>query len=422
MSVASRLWALRRERPAFVALAALTLAFFLAWPLVDWQLRIAGIAPEFRFWDFGAYGGAVERWRAGEPLYVPNEDGGYHGAYLYPPVATLLFAPFLVLPTGVAAPTWALFTLACLWVGLQLVVAACGLDLRGGERLVLLWAALGFQPVLIGLKLGQTAGFLTGLLCLAFAANAWIDRFRGPWRAVSGVTTAFVGVVKLPYASAGAHLLRDRHRLGWAVVAGVTLMGLSFALFGIETHRTYLAVLRWGIEAGSEARSPRLWLPTYYRPLYHVPGSTLLRVLGALVIAALALFANGSAERETFAAGVAAVPLLAPKTYTYYLVATLPAVVVLLAVEFDRDGRPALPVLAALLMNVHAYGLRTIAASLPQWIPPSPAFAPVLALVQPGLWGNLLLVGLATFRLAERVERPVVPSRWMAPFARSPRR
>lgn len=400
----ARLHSLREQRPLFVLVSSVTLAVLLAWPLFDYWLRLAGIAPQFRFWDFGVYGGTVNRWLEGGPLYVRNDSGGYHGSYLYPPLGVLLFAPFVeAFPSSYAAVAWEVFSVGALWVGLQLVCAAVGFEVRGGERLVLLWATLGFQPLLFGVKMGQTPALLTALLCVAFAAPVLAGRRWGD--RVAGVATAVVGTLKLVYAPSGAFLLRRRRRLAWAVATGLGLVALSVAVFGVETHRAYLGVLRWGIETGGESRSPRLWMVAYYRPLYAVPGKTLLRVAAGLGIAALAVLATGDADREAFAAGVAAIPLLAPQTYTYYLVALLPAAVVLLAVELDHaDGRPTLVPVGVLLAHAHSYGLGALAVVVPAWIPPSPAFAPVLALIQPGLWGNLLLVTLATRRLAERVE------------------
>jgi hypothetical protein len=132
------------------------LASLLAYPLVDWHLRAIDVAAEYRFWDFGAYGGAVNRWLEGERIYVPDDDGpGYHGSYLYPPVFVLLFAPFTALPPDTAAPVWSACSVAFLWLGLQALVAALGLDLDPVDRGLLLLAVVGFQPLLLSVKLGR---------------------------------------------------------------------------------------------------------------------------------------------------------------------------------------------------------------------------------------------------------------------------
>ncbi|PSQ24223.1 hypothetical protein BRD04_01825 [Halobacteriales archaeon QS_9_67_17] len=391
---------LREEHPGFLALAALLVAFHLAYPAVDWWLRAADIAPQFRFWDFGAYSGAVERWQAGESLYVRNDDGGYHGSYLYPPVVVLLFVPFVAfVPTEWATVVWVLVSLALLWVGVVAVVETLVGRRSWTERVGLLWLLLGFQPLLFGLKMGQTAAFMTGLLCVAFVALDRGDRAGY----LSGAATAVVGVVKFAYAPVGAHLLADRRRFVGAVAVGTGLIAASLALFGIASHREYLDVLAWGVTQGGVARSPALWLPAYYRPLGLVDGALWLRVAASLAVAGYALCAR-DADRAVFALGIAAFPLVTPLAYTYYFVALVPAAAILIVGELARDGYPAVPALGLGLVSVHAYGLLglvTLLSSTPVATYPSLYF-----LAQPGLWGNLLLVGTAAVWVGERVTWP----------------
>jgi len=387
MSLLRRLLASRDERPGLVAVALLTCLVLATYPAVDWYLRAADIAPRFGFWDFGAYSAAVDRWAAGESLYVPNDDGGYHGSYLYPPVALLAFAPFLLtLPFRPAVLLWTAVTLGLLWLAVQRLATTLGARLHPLERLAVLPLVVGFHPVLLSVKLGQTAAALGALL--TFAASASL-RGRGY---LSGALTACCGVVKLPYAPAGAHLLEDRDRFAGAVAGAVALLLVSLLLFGVDAHRTFIDVLAWGIDEGSAARSPRIWLPPYYRPFYDVPYSLAIRVAASLAIVGGVLRADG-AVREVTALGFAAVPLLAPLTYAYYFAAAVPAVVLLVAAELDRPaGRPALPVVGLLLLQVHSYGLRWAGMIAPEWLP--------AVLLQPGLYGNLLLVGLAGARVA----------------------
>lgn len=387
MSLLRRLLASRDERPGFVAVSLLACLVLATYPAVDWYLRAVDIAPRFGFWDFGAYSAAVDRWAAGESLYVPNDDGGYHGSYLYPPVALLAFAPFLLtLPFRPAVLLWTAVTLGLLWLAVQRLATALGATLHPIERVAILPLVVGFHPVLLSVKLGQTAAALGALL--TFAASASL---RGR-SYLSGALTACCGVVKLPYAPAGAHLLDDRNRFVGAVAGGVALLLLSVFIFGVDTHHTFLDVLAWGIDEGSAARSPTVWLPPYYRPFYDVPYSLAIRIAASLAIVVGVLRADG-AVREVTALGFAAVPLLAPLTYAYYFAAAIPAVVLLVAAELDRPaGRPALPVVGLLLLQVHSYGLRWTGMVAPEWVPG--------VLLQPGLYGNLLLVGLAGVRVA----------------------
>ncbi|AZH24284.1 glycosyltransferase family 87 protein [Haloplanus aerogenes] len=387
MSLLRQLLALRDERPYFVAVSLIALVALGTYPAVDWYLRALDIAPRFGFWDFGAYSSAMERWTAGESLYVQNDDGGYHGSYLYPPVALLAFAPFLLtLPFRPAVLLWTAVTVGLLWLAIQRLVTALGGSFHPTERLALLLLVVGFHPLLLSVKLGQTAGALGALL--TFAASASL-RGRGY---LSGALTACCGVIKLPYAPAGAHLLDSRDRFLGAVTGGFGLLLLSVLVFGVDAHRTFVEVLTWGINEGSNARSPTIWLPPYYRPLYNVPYSLAIRILASLAIVVGVLRAKGTV-REVTALGFAAVPLLAPLTYAYYFVAALPAVVLLIAAELDRPGgRPVVPVVGLLLLQFHSYGLRGLGATAPEWIP--------AVLLQPGLYGNLLIVGLAGARVA----------------------
>jgi alpha-1,2-mannosyltransferase len=415
MSVVGRLWRRRREHPWFVAGALFVGVFFLVYPVVDWQLRAAGVAPDFQFWDFGAYTGAINRWEAGESLYLA-ENGSYHGSYIYPPVFLLLVRPFTVLFDSFrhAAMAWEAASVAVLWLGAQAAIRAGGVDLEGWERGLLLWLLVGFQPVLLAMKMGQLSPFFAGLLCFALA-GVLTDGTRTESLA-AGAFTAVPAAIKLPYAPAGAHLLQDRNRFAGAVLAGLGLVAVSLLVFGVDPHLTFLDVLRWGIEGGSSSRHPSLWLPPYYRPFYVVStvslpipvDLTLLFRLGiAGLISALALLArNGDAEPETFALGVAAIPLLAPRTYAYYLAVVLPVAGVLIARELERDGYPLVPVVGLFLTSVHSYGLKLMVDHLPQWSSALTVVRELSPWLQPGLWGNLLLVGLALVRVAEVASTP----------------
>jgi hypothetical protein len=411
VSLLARLWRRRHDHPRLVAVAVLLGTLLVAYPFVDCWLRSVGIASPFRFVDFGAYSAAVNRGTAGEQIYVRNEEGGYHGTFLYPPFTLWLFRPFadpFAFHEGAIA--WQVVSVVILWVGLDGLASSLGARLAWWERGLGLWALIGFHPLLLSVKLAQTAAFQTAMLCLAFVGlvKGSDGRLTGrlPSRLASlasGALTALVGLFKLPYATAGAHLLSDRDRLAGAVLGGGLLLCLSVSAFGLDAHLRYLDVLAWGAAQGGDTRPPTLWLPPYYRPLSWLPLATGVRVgLVALVagVAALAI----DARREVFALGVAGVPLLAPKTYTYYLVALVPAAVVLVAVELDRaDGRPALPVLGVFLAGCHAYGLKLIVDILPSVTPGFAALEPLYPALQPGLWGNLLVFGLALVRVLEGI-------------------
>jgi len=432
MSLLRRVWARRWQRPATVALALVLVTALAVYPFVDWWLRASvEVVSEYRFGDFGAYRGAVERWSEGESLYRETDEGGFWGTYLYPPVVVLLFWPFGAIPDfRLAAVAWVLSTAVMLWLGLQALVAALGYEMRWYDRLALGWLLAGFHPVVLTAKLGQTALFMGGLLSFSAAAmvrdrkgssrrsddgvdheesptfGAWVADSR--WAVLSGAATAVVGVVKFAYAPIGAHLLHDRRRMAGALLALPPIVWLSIRFFGIQSHETYLEVLRWGVTQGSgDVRSPTLWLAPYYKPLGWVPAAQAVRVLACLGVAALAVLAPPRARRTVFALGVTAVPLFTPQTYTYYFVALVPAAVVLLSVELDRGGRPALVVLGVLGLHLHAYGLKFIVHTVPDVVPTFETLRPAYLLFQPGLWGNALLFGLAAVRVWQSLDLTV---------------
>lgn len=423
MTALQRLRALRRERPALAVLAGATALWFLAFPAVDAWFRGQGIAAAFSFWDWGAYSSAVNRWQAGETIYVTNDSGGYHGKYLYPPFLLLLFYPFTLLEYPMGPALWGIVSVALLWRGLVGVIRTAGYDLSRDEQALLLWAVLGFQPLLLSVKMGQMAGFMVGIVCLAYAAlprdasgaGANVSESGRDPRVrsvLAGALTGAVGLAKLPYAPASAHLLTDRDRLLGGVAAAAGLVALSLAVFGVDVNVGYLDVWRWGIDAGGSARHPSLWLAPYYRPFYHVAAHSFpIQIALSVGVALLAIRAPASHNLEVFALGLATVPLVAPKTYTYYLVALLPAAAILLVREARRGGRPGVPIAALLFANLHSQGLRMLGDLGPELGGLESAWRTALPLLQPGLWANLLLVSL----LAWRVGRAVT---WTKPFAR----
>lgn len=446
-----RLWA---RYPGTAALAGLTLAVLLVWPVLDVHFKTLEIGTEFRYFDYGVYSGTVDAWLESGPLhwgdpeaiYEMNEDGNYHGSYLYPPITLLFFVPFTVFPFYRAGTILGGVSLIALWLGVEAVAAALGYRLRIWERFVLLGALFGFHPLVFTFKMGQVPTILTAALCFAFASmeagatepdaddagTAVADgggadaetsgpaavgrRFRSY---ASGALTTIGSSMKLYYATAGAHMLQDRRRLMGGLATAAGLFVASVAIFGVETHLAYFDVLTWGKGWGADPRTPELWMPAYYRPLYVLGALSLpVRIVGLLALVGLTLAArradDATTRRATFALGVAVAPLLAPKAYTQDLVLVLLPAVILLAVELDRpDGHPWVAVLAVLLLHVHSFGLRLLvdlwtAVDPSTIVPHGTLLEPVIGLLQPGLWATILLVGLAVHR--------VVPAAWANAF------
>jgi hypothetical protein len=450
MSVARRLWALRHDRPLLVVVSVATVLATVLWPLADAALRPTGLihVSDYGFNDFGVYSGTVNAWLDGEPIYVQNEDGGYHGSFLYPPFVLPLFYPFSMLGFEAGPVLLGTLSLFLLWVGIDGIAESYGARLAVPERIVLLFALFGFHPAFWDFKWAQVSTLLAAVLCFAFLAHQRGERLdagdtdqtdvdagdtdqadvdagdtdtvgagdasSGAAGAVlSGVLTTVGTTVKLFYMTAGAHLLRDGRRLAGAVASGAVLLGGSLLVFGLDTHLAYLDVLTWGKGWGTEQLPPAKWQTAYFRPFYlvdqfvetigiSVPNSWIIAatVLGVLGVIALSLAARHSpaAAQPTFALGVAVVPLLAPRAYTHDLVVLLLPALVLLAVELDReDGLAWLPVFAVLLLHFHTPGTKLVNEVLG---------ASDAVLIQPGVYGTAILVGLAAVRVAEHARLP----------------
>lgn len=409
---------LARRHPGLVLIGAVLMIHALAWPFVDaWIRAVSDLGTPIGFNDFSAYTGAYNDWQAGETLYPRNEDGGFFGGYLYPPLALLLFAPFAELfDFRMAAISFEVVSFVLLWLGVQAVIAELGYSLRWWQRLLLAWLLVGYQPVLFGLKWGQTPAFNGAMLCFAYVGlsrqlRTRRDRRRTGWGLLSGVLTALVGFVKFAYAPIGAHLLTDRTRFLGAVGAGVLLVGASVAIFGVDSNLLYVEVLLWGTETG-DPRSPTLWLEPYFKPLGWLSGevlgvSTALLARGLLsATIALAALASSGRDHAAFALGAAAFPVLAPTTYAYYLVATIPAALIVTKLELDRDGAPWIPALGLWLAASHAWGLFLIGQTVPGWLAAVGIESGIdwlLFLLQPGLWGCALVAGVAFLHVIDGV-------------------
>ncbi|WP_259519559.1 glycosyltransferase family 87 protein [Halanaeroarchaeum sp. HSR-CO] len=402
MGILRRLWVLRGDRPVFVSLSFLLLLTLFVYPVVEAALRSIELVQPWNYQDYSVYAEAVDDWLAGDPIYTPNEDGGFWGQYLYPPVFLVLFRPLSGLGHYEAGLAWGVFSVLLLWLALQVVASRLDVHLEWWERLLGLWLLVGFHPLVLSVKLGQTAGFLGALLTVALAGLLGDDRVSA---SLSGALTAVVGLFKFAYAPVGAHLLVDRRRFAGALGAGLFLGGLSIALFGFAENLAYLDVLRWGVERGSGSRVPKpsLWLAPYFRQLHWLPGALFVRV-GIAALVTVGAILSSDADREVFALGVATFLLVTPLPYVYYFVAALPALIALLAVELDRDGVPSIPIVVLFSLQVHAYGLRFLGGIVADVLGGAPDL--VYPLLQPGLWGVVLFFALAAYRVGQSIGDP----------------
>ncbi|WP_311173862.1 glycosyltransferase family 87 protein [Halobellus ordinarius] len=440
------LWGLRTKRPVLFAVSVGTVCLLLAYPVLDVILQSIGLSYPFTpesGHDFAAYYLAARRFLAGVHLYpeeigvivtgngytpysatetlglgdvLPPADDPRVSAYIYPPVIVLVFVPFSLLPFQAAYVLWNVVSLFALWVGILSLVRTYGVTLSRVEKVLVLWALVGFQPVLYALKQGQIAVALAALFCFAAVAfergrNAPDQRQQGSRRTrlISGVLTTLASFPKLFYATSGAHLLHDRDRLTGALGTLVLLGSLSVVVFGVEQHLRFFEILMvgkgWGESMPLASFAHDGFHPGYYNPFY-VAGSFSLALRGLLLFSLVGLVVvtrgRPDVERPTFVLGLAAIPLLAPEAYTIEFASLLPAAIMLGYDEWKRTGGvPSVAPVAVALFGVHLQALRLLAWIVPSKVPRLDFLVPAMAFLQPGLLGNLLLCGLAGYRVVE---------------------
>lgn len=450
------LWNLRNRRPLLFTISVGTFCLLLVYPILDVILQNIGLSYPFRFQsghDFAAYYLAARRFLAGVPIYseqigvvgtghvytpyseaetlglgsvLPPADDPRVNAYIYPPVVVLVFVPFSLIPFEAAYVLWDAVSLFALWIGVISLLRTYDVDLSWFERVLVLWALVGFQPVLYGLKQGQITVALAALFCFAAVSfergrNA-LDRHRQGGRRtrlIAGALTAVASFPKLFYATSGAHLLHDRDRFTGAIGTAVLVGCLSVAVFGVEPHQTFFEILKtgkgWGGTMPLTSFAQEGFHPGYYKPFY-AAGSFSFVLRGVLlfgVIGSVVVTRNcPDTERMTFVLGLTAIPLLAPVAYTLEYASLLPAAIMLGYEEWTRiDGVPAVAPVAVALLGVQLQAVRLFAVILPSKVPALDFLVPAMALLQPGLLGNILLFGLAGYRVGE----PLLPEsneRW----------
>lgn len=356
---------------------------------------------ELHLHDYGAYYNAAVRWLNSASLYqpmqeVPELETQFQDLrYLYPPIFVLVFVPFTFLPPIFSGILWNLITLIFLIWSVDRLVSTFEIDICWKKRVLLYFVVASFAPTITWIKLGQVSGLLAGLLCLSGAT------LRSKRHGLSGVLTVLGSMIKPFYATSGAHLLRHRKRLLNAVITSLGLIILGVLIFGIDPHLEYIGVLREG-KGWGPAVGPANWHATHFNPFYifgplkHFP-----RVIIILGTAGLALYSNKTEVpiEYIFALGVSIVPLAAPTTNTLALNAVIPAILIVAFYELEKGKRfPKILLISALFIHVHPYSVEFLSKFGPQIYPPLKIITPFIPLLQPALYGMVLLVGYLFYR------------------------
>lgn len=294
--------------------------------------------------------------------------------FVYPPTTLLLFRALeLTLPQR----AWkaALDILSWLCVAIAIASSAALLD-RGlarasppassADRVARLALAVAcglvFYPLIKACTLGQmqvvvNAAFAACLLC-----------WQSGRRATAGVLVALMAVIKPQY---GLFVLWGFVRREWrfaasAALAGLALLGLSVACFGVADHVDYLRVVAY-VGRHGEAYWPnqslngflqrlfdngqsRIWDPVAYPPFHPLVYAGTL--VGSLLLLGAGLFwaprIRPRADAVDLAGFAVALTLASPLAWEHHYGVLLPILAVALVATLERPvrGRASLALLA----------------------------------------------------------------------------
>ena len=366
--------------------------------------------------DFHAYYAAAEAALEGRPFV--GVDSGYPGAaYVYPPIAVLLFLP------QTAAGGWQVaFAIqtainAAAAAGLAAVtvrtVQRHGPPLPAVDRRLVVGFVLLAAPSVAVLGLGQVDLLIALALAGGFLA---LERDR-EW--LAGAALGAAALVKLFPAALGLWLL---YRRSWRAVAGAAVTGLTglaagALLFGVDAYRRYRTVLagRSRLDAFAGTVSPDFFAMSLHRPLsqlfpdldplLYVPVAAGL--LLPPVVAATRHEGGVAGRLRVVRAAVIATLLLSPASNSVYVVYVyFPALCLL---HLDADGRNRLPLLAGTAAIGAPIQPAQVGATLSAVGAPAALRAPildaaygVLTVGSVPLFGLLAVLGWCAFPAADR--------------------
>ena len=382
----------RDQALSYVVLTALLIV------VVAWNAHKAhDMVTLLDFGDFRIFHRAAESYLAGGSMYPLERHsvvaGGrtitYDRPNLNPPHFHLLLLPLALLPVGAALAVWAAASVTSLLVCLRLIVRASGLTLSpllAMRGVVWLLAFIGTSAVISTTQVS--------LLLLLPVTLAWLSARRGAWTRAGlylglAISLKLFLLIFLPY-------LLLRRRVAAAASACLTELacfGLGLAVFGVQSHREWLAFLTrvdW-TSAGMNVSvlglvSRLLMVNPYFTPLAMAPyivkplWAVLAGAVGLITLIVVAKDETESSVDRSFALLLLAGLLISPLGWTYYLWLPLGPIVALGSLWWSNPGRPRRPALARWLLWLAAPGL----------------FLPTFLTVafQPSRWATLLLGSL----------------------------
>jgi hypothetical protein len=376
-----------------------------------------GVNAAMRGVNFHVYYLAAAAALHGEPLYAVAAPGFPGLPWVYPPVVSVAFAPYLAVGDWQAA--FALHTLTGVAAGAATGVVLARFVARQGRELTRTDRALvvAFGAVSVHAVPSLFFGNVNPHLAFALAAGiAGLDEGRSR---LAGVGFALPAVVKVFPAAFGLWLVsrRDWRAVGAAVATGAAAAAASFGAFGVDAHVAYVreALLpRLRHEAFAGGLDPAAPYVTLRRPLSVAfpDAEPTLYALGALaVVAPVVAYCWTGGDRPTdrvvgLYATVAGALVVLPSYLVYLIYLAVPLVPLAYLVE----GRTARRLVVAGGLLVNATVLRDdVTAHLAPAVdasalaPAVDALATALTVASPPLYGvALTLAGCVVATAATR--------------------
>lgn len=156
--------------------------------------------------------------------------------YLYPPTALLLFIPMRVLPFIAAVWLWLTISIGLVAAIIYLLSRVLIKRWSRKDWVIILLAVLLFAPLYTTLRSGQVNILLTFL----FVVQLFL--FRKKYFIWTGCVLAIMTLIKLfPVVLILYYLIKKQFSVvGYAIISGILLLGISIGIFGIQPHVTYL--------------------------------------------------------------------------------------------------------------------------------------------------------------------------------------
>lgn len=387
-----------------IVLAVLLSPIIFYIPLNILLYQVGYVNPPMLFLDFGAYYNAAIRYLSGYPLYTTSSNipelqsvPFANMEYLYPPIFVLIFIPFTLTSPMYAGYLWGLISILFLMFSIRQLVLTYNVGFDRREKLLFYYLIISFGPLISWVKHGNMSGILAGLLCLSGAA------LRAEKDFLSGALTTITATVKPYYATSGAYFLHNRDRLLGATAATITFILLSYSFFGVDVHTNYFEVLIHGEGWGKGLPTPDEWSAGQYNPFYAFGRyKNLVRVFIILITAIVALYTSRHdvSDEYIYALGVVIVPTAAPVTFTYTLTAIIPAAIMLVLYDLETNEKLPIPfIIGILLVHIHPYTVDFLAKFGPNIYPPMRSISWIVPIVQPALWGSVVMFGFILYRI-----------------------